>query len=385
MKTLTTALFSALVLLSACRSSKDYLERRDEDKSLQEAVKRLAKSPDDAKALEAVPVLYKNIKESRLAKIASYQRSTTLNKWDKIVSEYNALQQAYELIVGNTAAFKLVTPESYATHLIEVRDSAASDYYTEAERLIETGRKADAKTAYTYYKKSDRFVRGYKDVAGKMRLALENAVVNVVVNPIWDNSFFSTSGFGSYGLNYSNEYFQQTLVRELNYENNNNLYAARFFSDWDLRRTNLLADWEVDLRLSNMDIPYPQVQRYQRNVSNRIEIGKDTSGRTVYQTVNATMYITRRFFNARGNMEVTIRDMENRGRVISSRSFNESVSWNEETATYSGDQRALSNSDLAIIDNSRYRSDFRREDVLTELYKKFYPRVKNEISYAVRW
>lgn len=385
MKNVLILLLAPIILLSACRSSKDYLERKDEDKALAEAIKKLGKSPNDEKALAAVPVLYSAIKTKHLENITSLNKSLAIGRWDKIINEYNYLQQAYEAIVNNTAAYKAITPESYAAPLMDAKDKAAAEYYNEAEKLLETGIKSDSKLAYSYYKKADKYVPGYKDVAAKKQLALDNAVVNVVVNPIWDNSFFYSSGFGNYGLNYSNEYFQQTLVRELNYENNNNLYAARFYNDWELRRSNISPDWIIDLRLSNMNIPYPQTQGYQRSVSNTIEMGKDSSGRPISKTVYATMYITRHYFNANGTMEVVIKDMENRGRIISNRSFSESVRWERESATYSGDERALSSSDWTLINNSRYSNEYRREDVLTELYRKIYPRVKNEISYAVRW
>ena len=38
----------ALVILSACGSSKSYLERNDADRALQDVVKRLAKDKNDA-------------------------------------------------------------------------------------------------------------------------------------------------------------------------------------------------------------------------------------------------------------------------------------------------------------------------------------------------
>ncbi len=44
-----------------------------------------------------------------------------------------------------------------------------------------------------------------------MEQAYENAIVNVMINPVQDNSFFFNSGWGNSGYNYSNEYFQQTL------------------------------------------------------------------------------------------------------------------------------------------------------------------------------
>jgi predicted small lipoprotein YifL len=61
------------LLITACGSNKGLLERSDEDKALQEAVKKLNKNADNDDATEALPVLYKSILKTRLARIKSYE------------------------------------------------------------------------------------------------------------------------------------------------------------------------------------------------------------------------------------------------------------------------------------------------------------------------
>ena len=68
MKRIIYICITALILAS-CSSSKNYLERTDEDKALADAVKKLSKNPSDENALQAVPVLYTNIQKNHLAKI----------------------------------------------------------------------------------------------------------------------------------------------------------------------------------------------------------------------------------------------------------------------------------------------------------------------------
>jgi len=381
--------FILAITLAACGSSKNYLERADQDKALADAVKRLSKDHNDEKALEAVPVLYADIQKKRVARINSYQTSRDISRWDKIVNEYEALQSAYDAVINSTPAFKLVTPVNYSTELMDAKQSAADEYYTLGTESLSLEGRENAKKAYTYFKKSEKFVPGYKDARNKMTDAYESAVVDVIINPVQDNSFFFNSRWGNSGYNYSNEYFQQTLVRDLQSQGNSSRYPARFYTEWQARRDNVQPDWVVDLRLRDMDIPYPSTYNYSRNVTNRIQVGSDTAGRPVYQTVSATLHINRTNFNARANMEVVIQDVETR-RNISSRMFREDVRWQEETGTYTGDSRALSSRDWEIINNSRnmgYTSSngMRREDILGELYRRIYPQVLNNIRYAVDW
>ena len=375
-------IIALVVILTSCGSTKNYLERSDEDKALQDAVKKLNKNASDEKALQAVPVLYTNIQQSHLAKIKSYNQGKDLARWDKIINEYEALQNAYKTVLNSTAAFKLVNPKNFSTDLLEVRESAAEEYYNAAQIFLEKENRDNAKKAYSYFKKSDKYLPGYKDAKSKMDQAYENAVVNVIINPVQDNSFFFNSGWGNTGYNYSNEYFQQTLIRDL--QNTSNRYAARFYTDWEARRENIKPDWVVDLRLRDMDIPYPTNYTYRKNVSAQVQAGSDTSGKPVYQTVYATINITRMSFTAQANMEVTINDVAT-GKNISYRTFREDYRWQEETGSYSGDSRALGANDWNVINNNNRYDSPRKEDVLAELYRKIYPQVKNNISYAVDW
>lgn len=381
MRTILYVIFTAL-LLSACASSKNYLERSDADKALLDAVKKLNKSATDEDATRALPLLYDGIKTNRLAKIKNLRADKDPARWDKIINEYEYLQDAYDAITNSPAAFKLVNAESFSSNIYEAKQAAAEEYYKIGWQFLDKGDRENAKKAYTYFKKSDKFVPDYKDAEIKAEDAYESSIVNVVINPIQDNSYFFNSGWGNSGYNFSNEYFQQTLVRDLSGINKNR-YPARFYSDWQARRDNVQPDWIVDLKLRNIDIPYPSNYNYSRNSTAQVQIGTDTSGRPVYKTVSARLNITRSSFTARADMDVNITDVVT-GKNISFRNFREDYRWQEERATYNGDSRALTSQDWELINNSGFGSP-RKEQVLDELFKKIYPQVKNNISYAVDW
>jgi hypothetical protein len=372
----------SLALLASCSTNKDYLSRSDNDNTLFDAIKTLKKRSNDTTALNALPVLYNLAQQRNVRKISSYSSSNSLDRWDKIINAYGTLQEMHDAIIENDAASRVVTPVNYRQKIYDLKQEAAADHYnTAAEHLKKPGRD-DAKKAYNYFKKADKYVPGYEDAKLKMDEAFENAIVNVVINPVQDNSYFFNTGWGNYGYNYSNEYFQQTLVRELKGVNSSR-YPARFYTDWEARRDNVVPDWEVNLTLRNIYIPRPQTYSYSRNASQQVEVGRDTSGKIIYKTVYATVNIARQSFTANADMEINITDRLTRKNIAYS-TFREDYRWEEEHATYSGDSRALSANDWAIINNSYYNEP-RKEDVLNELYRKLYPQVKNKITYAVDW
>ncbi|MBK7433008.1 MAG: hypothetical protein IPI66_03310 [Chitinophagaceae bacterium] len=129
----------AVLTLASCSSSKDYMSRIDEDKTLFDAVKALGKHADNSVAAKALPALYTHAREKHLNKISSYGNSTELGRWDKIINEYSLLQKMYDVISQTDAARRLVVPSDYQSDLVENRNRAAEDYYREAETLTGPG------------------------------------------------------------------------------------------------------------------------------------------------------------------------------------------------------------------------------------------------------
>ena len=96
-------LATTLLVLAGCKTSKDYLSRVDEDKTLFDVVKRLNKKSTDEDALKALPEVYTTVQQKHLRKIASLNNSKELNHWDKLVEEYSALQSMYEAVIVTDA------------------------------------------------------------------------------------------------------------------------------------------------------------------------------------------------------------------------------------------------------------------------------------------
>jgi hypothetical protein len=288
----------------------------------------------------------------------------------------------HDAIMENDAASSVVTPVNYQSTIYDLKKQAAADQYAAGIEFLNKPGREEAKRAYNYFKKADKWVPGYQDAKLKMDEAYQHAILNVVINPVQDNSYFFNTGWGNYGYNFSNEYFQQTLVRELG-GSNSNRYPARFYTDWEARRDQVQPDWQIDLTLRNMHIPQPLTYNYTRNVSQQIETGRDTSGRIIYKTAYATINVAKQSFTARADMEINITDLATHKNVVYY-TFREDYRWEEEHATYTGDSRALSPNDWSMINNNYYNEP-RREEVLQELYRKLYPQVKNKISYAVEW
>lgn len=369
-------------VFSACSSSRKSLANTAEDNALITAIKKLDKTPSDTATQNTLSQLYHNATKVRLDNIEVYETLTEPDKWDRILKEYNALQKISDIVNSSSSAKKILSPSSYQAKMDVVRHNGAADYYNLGLQNLDNADKRSARQALASFKKANSYVANYKDVKRQMDIAFQQSVLNVVINPVTDNSYYySNMGSNRFGNSFNNDYLQRSLVRDLGGDFDKNS-LARFYTDRDADRANINVDWIVDLTWVDLDIPRPQTRKENRNVSKQIEIGKDTSGRPVYKTVTATVHITQQYFTARGQLECRITNAANRSNIYLNR-YNSQMDWEQNYATYSGDSRALDSRYLAMIQNNNYRLP-EKDAILNELYEKIYPQVKNSIYNQVR-
>ncbi|MEP7251231.1 MAG: hypothetical protein ABI683_02590 [Ginsengibacter sp.] len=383
MKNFLYPLICLVIILMSCGSSRNSIANTQEDIALLDAIKRLDKKPSDTSNQRNLFFLYDKATKVHLDNIATYNTLTEPDKWDKIIREYQVLQHISDVINGSKSAANLLHTENYTAKIELAKEDAAADYYNIGIDYLNNNDKQSSQDAYYAFKKARDFVPGYKDVDRQMNAAYQNAVVNVVINPVTDNSFYyNNAGWNNYGNSFNNDYLQRNLVRDLGGDYTKNA-TARYYTDWEARSANINPDLIVDLTWTNLDVPQPFTSQYSRNVSKQLAIGKDTSGNVKYETVSATLYITKKYFTATGDLESRITDAATRN-AVDSRRYTSQFNWEHEFATYRGDSRALSGNDLALLNNRNFQVPS-KQDILNELYERIYPQVKNGIYNTVRW
>ncbi len=370
-----------LSVLASCKTSKDYLAHRNEDKTIYNIIKQLNKKPGDELAVLALPEVYGQLRQTHLSNIETYQLDAGLSRWDRIVNEYNILQGMYSALINSSAANNLVTAVSYQKQIDSVKQAAAADYYNTAFEYYTKNNWEDARKSYAAFKKADSWITNYNGSRLMMDSAKAKSIVTVVINPVQGDNYFFNTGYNNGSIDYNSNNIPQSLMNDLGGKNGS-LYPAKFYTDWLAQRDNAEANWLVDLTLNNVNIPSPNIYNYTRNVSEKVEVGKDTSGNTVYKTVYATLHIQRRSLNARAQMDVSVTDAANQKNILYDRVSN-TYNWQEEVASYSGDSRALSIRDWELVNNRYYQPG--KNDVLNELYRGLYPQIKNRLSRAVDW
>lgn len=302
-------------------------------------------------------------------------------RWDNIIGALEGLHRLYETVAVNPYLLRYLTPENVYPRLMLSKDSAAADFYRYGMEQMAMGERENARQAYLAFRKAQSLVPNYRNSRQLMEEAYEKGMVNVLINPIqYDDAGFNMWNWGIF--NHRSRIQQDNLIRDLGgaYARD---YPARFYNEDELRRQRLSPDLVVDLVWRNIrfDQPIDQVRTLQR--SQQIEIGKDSAGRPVYQTVYASLQITRRSMQVDGTLQLFVNDVVQRKQIRWDQ-IPTDYRFEYEFATFSGDQRALTSQDWQLI-NNRGRTLPSREELTDEMLRRIYAQVLQRIRSAVNW
>jgi DNA polymerase III delta prime subunit len=369
----------AMAVLVSCGAAGGFTASSREDKDLFKAINAIEKS-NHAEARKDLPSLYQQSVQRHEDKLASYKNSTSPERWQKIVAELQALQNIYSALNASPASAKLVPApaQDYAAAIREAKEQGAVEFYETGVQFLQSSSRKDARKAYDAFQAANKLSPNYKDASNLMREAREKSILDVVINPV------QTRGYAYANWGFRSDNFQRELVRDLGGSFGNTLSGARFYTDLEARGRNVNPDWVIDLNWENVYISPSRNHTSTRNVSRQIEIGRDTSGRAIYKTVTATLYITQRSVNARADMEYRVTDLDE----------NDNVEWNRipahldlniEEATYRGDSRALSEYDWALVNNRQPYRYLDEGEIMDALYARVYPQLRSRIETVTRW
>lgn len=382
MKILNILAFAlAGVFLISCSASKKFKPTVSEDKPLFEAINELVKHPDNQKAVNDLKNFYAQSIQRHEQALEVNSSSSDEGRWDRMLRSLNALQHIHNSVMSVQGSSSLIRPKNYEEEIRRTREEAAEYFYDKGRDLNNRGSRQDALAAYQAFQKAGTYVSGYKDTERLAREAYDRSVIYVVINPIEDNRI-SLSGISTWGngFRYRPEEVQLSLVRDL--DNRSSRNPARFLTDRQAYRDRIQPDLEVNMAWRDIDVRNTRPREYQRQVSRQIQIGQDTSGKAVYRTVYATLFVTQMHFTARGEIEYDIRDMNSR-RSMDYGTVYDDVSWSDSYATYRGDSRALSQEDWIMINNNNRGNNISQGDVLQALMRELYPRLRQRLEYGL--
>ncbi|MBL7707992.1 MAG: hypothetical protein JNJ86_02920 [Chitinophagaceae bacterium] len=368
------------LVLTACSPTKQ-IEKRytPDDKLVFDLIERLKKNPNDADAAKQLPEAYEQAAEVRKnINSNTFNNMNEGDRWIEISKQLLVAQQLYSEIKGSPVISKIIpNPWDPTVKIQETKQKAAEEYYNQGQQYLTYNNRPYARKAYDMFVKANTAYPNYKDVREMMQQSQLLATIKIVVNQV---------NYDNYGWNYwgfNNDYLQYKITRDLN---NSSYRDVKFYSEDEARRLNIRPDRIVNLTFTDLYIGQLFNDRYSIDRSKQIEVGqtKTIPPQPIYETVKATVYVTRRVLQSRASLECRIYDWASNRNILFDR-FPDNNTWKDESARYTGDKRALEQSDWNLINNSSNINPPSRNELAQRLidncYNQLLSRIRNGVSF----
>lgn len=364
-----------LAILVSCNSSKKLLEQGNYYQSVMAAVNKLQKSPNNKKSQEVLRKAYPLAVQDFLNEIKKAKSNAVNMPWTNITDSYQALNNMYEAINASPKARQIIrNPQEYYKQYAEVKQKAAAEQYTAGERSMKNGTREDAKEAYFYFLNANDFQPGYQDVDRKLRESKELATLKVVVEAVpVPSRYFKVSA----------DFFYDQVDKHLRSIMGRNEFVA-FYSEQDARRIKLNKPDQI-LKLQFEDFAVGQSKAFQKEETvtrDSVKVGEikmeNGEKKPVMGTVSAKLITRRLEILSGGILSMTLNDGYNNTRIYRDEMPGEFL-WFAEWATYKGDDRALTDEQLALSKRIEMTPPL-PQDLFVEFTKPIYSQLTEKLN-----
>lgn len=349
-----------------------------EDKSVLETIEKLNKSPNDPLLKEVLKNNYAKMLQNKAASVKNIDAQMGPGeKYKRIITELQIMQQIRAAILKSSAALLVIPQPSDFTEAIQnAKNKGAQDYYTMGIEYLKYNNRPYAEKAYNAFYEAYRLNPAYLDVSQKMQLARELATVKVIVNKVnYYNQRWDYWGF-------DNDYLQWKMISDLNRGSWSNV---KFYTAEQAASQDVHPDCIVNLQYTSFNFGNVFTDRNTITRSKQIETGQTKSHppQPIYTTVYATITITKQYISNRGLLECRIYDVASNKNILFD-NFPGDYKWSSQTATYTGDSRALTQEDLNMI-NSKYSNPPNRSEIARKIIDQSYNSLINRIRSSVQF
>ena len=332
--------FVSILIITGCTSGKKALEKGNYYQSTLQAIERLRRNPDHKKSRMVLEKSYPLAVKYYLDQNNNIRATNDPFKNGKIVANYKTLNQLYEQIQRCPGALNVIPqPRKFYDEVLSYSRLAAEERYNAGMQEMKTGSREAAKDAFFNFQQANQYSPGYKDVANMMDQAHEAATLKVLVDQIPVPTV-------QYGL--SVEFFQDQVEQFLS---NNQFNEFIRFIPAGTDDDNFHPDQIMVIRFDEFSVGNTNnYQNTQQLSKDSVSVGKikmdDGSQRDILGTVKATYTENRREIISKGLVTMRIVDAGN-NQVLLHQKFPGEFDWKTYWASFNGDERALSQQQLA--------------------------------------
>lgn len=365
--------FCLIILVLACSSGKQAYERGEYLEAVMKSVGRLRQNPDHSKSKEALKAAYPLAVEFYQTQAQNEINSNSPYKWKNAIQSYSAINSMYESIRTCPGCLKAVkAPVNFYGEIGPLKEKAAEESYNAGITLMMKGNREDAKKAFFSFQDVQNFVPGYKDVIEYVAKSKYDATLKVVVEQIPVPARYNLSGG-----------FFQDKIEEFLHTNYPDKGFVKFYTPQEARVLNLAAaDQILKIQFDDFSVGNSVLKEKEETVTkDSVKVGEAKfEGKTVpvYNTVKAKLTTYSKELNSNGLLSMIVVDGKTNA-ILTHRKFNGEYVWVSRWARFNGDDRALTDKQLAMC-KAKETSPPIAQDLFLEFTKPIY----NQLVPAVQ-
>lgn len=365
MKSHSLLVFGLIIILSACSSGKKAFERGDYYEAVMKSVNRLRKDPDHSKSRETLGSAYPLALELLESQANNEIASNSRYKWKNAINYYNQINQMYEEVRQCPGCRTVVKdPKNYYAQLGPLKEKAAEESYNAGIAELMKGTRNDAKTAYFNFVDVQKFSPGYKDVMEYTSKAMFEATLKVIIEQIPVPARYNLSGG-----------FFQDQVEEFVHGYYTEQTFIKFYTPEEAKSVNLpYADQIVRLAFDDFTVGNTTLREKEETFTrDSVKVGEaKVAGKMVpvYGTVKAKFTTYRKEVLSAGLLSMLVVDAKTNG-VLTHKKFTGEYLWFNTWARFNGDDRALTDDQLALCKQKELQPPY-QQDLFLQFTKPIY-------------
>src|SRR4051812_28648764 len=207
--------FLASLFFAGCKTASKAYDHGNYQDAIELGVKKLQKDPSDAETRDLIKSAYTYAVNQYESNIRNLSNSSSDNRYEAILKEYNRLQDLYETIHQSPVATGAINPTNYSDYVQTYRSKVAEVHLANAEKWMAQGTKRAYREAYNEYSYALRY-QTTAEIKRKRDDAHDLAITKILVVPI------QNYGGYSYHTNYQLQQFQNDVMRTLAYNMTDN-------------------------------------------------------------------------------------------------------------------------------------------------------------------
>lgn len=338
-------LFSVTVF--SCSSGKKAYEKGNYAEAVMKAVNRLRKNPGHKKSKETLRGSYPSAISYLESQASNALASNSPFRYTEALRSYQDINYLGDEIRRSPGALSVIpNPKFYNAKIEELKQLAAKENYDAAMVLMKRNTRVDAREAYILFRNAHNYVPNYKDVVKQMDDALFKATLKVLVEQIPVPARYNLSG----------GYFQDRIEEYLHTQFRGSEFV-RFYTQKEADVQNLpYVDQYLRLQFDDFVVGETHTTKIIETVTkDSVVVGtvklEDGTKANVYNTVSAKITILRKEVISRGLFSMQVFDAQSNA-MLHHRKFNPESVWFSTWGSFNGDERALSDEQFQICQNT---------------------------------